>query len=276
VDALLEEAEALVIASPTPTHVGLLRLAMSAGVPVFCEKPVASALSEVEELAALARQTSSPVQIGFHYRFDPALRDLLDRLRPVSGPRYLRVHSTTEFAPSQGYLAAAGGLVADKLIHELDMIRWMSGSEVVRVAALPGRDSADGSEPMTAALTMELADGGLATVWGGYRSVAGFDLTVEVETPEVVLVAGNRRVVSQESRTVPPSTVTDFRDRFAEAYQAEIQAFIEVARGGMESPCTMDEALRTHRLVSFTQAALRAGRVVDATGDAGDPQGPEA
>lgn len=262
VDELFATVDALVIASPTATHVGLLEDAIRAGLPVFCEKPVAAELAEVEQLAARASRMTCPVQVGFHYRFDPALRELAERSSSADGPRLVRVQSTTEFAPSPGYLAGAGGLIADKLVHELDMIRWLTGSEVISVAALSAAGAPREAEVMTAAVVLQLADGGLAAVWGGYRSVAGFDLVVEVETPSEVLVAGNRRVVREGPASVEPSSVADFRDRFSSAYHAELDAFLTLARGEGENPCDLGEAVHTQRLVEAARTALAEGRVV--------------
>jgi myo-inositol 2-dehydrogenase/D-chiro-inositol 1-dehydrogenase len=242
--------------------VDLLEQAMSTGLPTFCEKPVAADLAGIERLADRASRTGCPVQVGFHYRFDPALRELAERSASATGPRLVRVHSTTEFAPSPEYLAGAGGLVADKLVHELDMIRWLTGIEVTSVAALPAVGAPPDAEAMTAALVLQLADGGLAAVWGGYRSVAGFDLVVEVETPDAVLVAGNRRPVGEDPASVGPSPVADFRDRFISAYHAELDAFLALARGDGANPCDLAEALRTQHLVEAARAALDQGRVV--------------
>ncbi|WP_426243582.1 Gfo/Idh/MocA family oxidoreductase [Nocardioides sp. LHG3406-4] len=269
-DAVIESADALVIASPTPTHADLLRQAMAAGLPTFCEKPVATTLEEVVALAAAADRDGSVVQVGFHYRFDPMLRALAARARG-DGPRSLRVHSTTEFAPSPAYLASAGGLVADKLIHELDLVRWLTGAEVLRVAALPTADPTDGGEPMTAALVLQLSDGGLANVWGGYRSAAGFDLSVEVESSEEVIVAGSRRSTGDAPHAVAPSSVVDFRHRFAAAYRAELVTFLDLARGAVPNPCPLTEAVRTQRVVAAAQEALASARVVDVRDD--DPVG---
>ena len=271
VEQLVEGIDGLVIASPTPTHVPLLETALSAGLPTFCEKPVAAELPDVERLAERSAQTGCPVQVGFHYRFDPALLDLEARSADYAGPRLLRVHSTTEFAPSAEYLAGAGGLIADKLVHELDMIRWLTRSEVTRVAALPAVGAPRDGETMTAAVSLELADGGLAAVWGGYRSVAGFDLAVELETPEAVWVVGNRRPVGERSESVPPSTVADFRDRFADAYHAELDAFLALARGAGPNRCDLREAVRTHYLVAAARTALVEGRVVAVGGRSAGP-----
>jgi myo-inositol 2-dehydrogenase/D-chiro-inositol 1-dehydrogenase len=272
VDELFADVDAVVIASPTATHRELLERAIGAGLPTFCEKPVAAELAEVEDLADLARQAGSPVQVGFHYRFDPALRTLAQRSSSAAGPRLVRVHSTTEFAPSAEYLAGAGGLIADKLVHELDMVRWMTGSEVTAVAALPALGAPRDAQVMTAAVLLQLADGGLAEVWGGYRSVAGFDLVVEVETSAEVLVVGNRRPVGEEPACVSRSSVVDFRDRFLSAYHAELDAFLALARGDGPNLCGLEEAVRTQRLVEAARAALDRSQVVGL----GDPAEPGA
>jgi myo-inositol 2-dehydrogenase/D-chiro-inositol 1-dehydrogenase len=271
VDQLFAQVDALVIASPTTTHVELLDRAMDAGLPVFCEKPVAAELAQVEALAERSRRTNCPVQVGFHYRFDPALRQLAARAAGEE-PQFVRVHSTTEFAPSSEYLAGAGGLIADKLVHELDMVRWMTGSEVTSVAALPAVGAPPEAEAMTAAVVLQLADGGLASIWGGYRSVAGFDLVVEVETPRQVQVVGNRRPPGALPATVPPSEVVDFRDRFTAAYRAELDAFLALARGDGPNLCDLDEAVRTQRLVEAARTALDEGRLVRVVDRVAGPQ----
>jgi myo-inositol 2-dehydrogenase/D-chiro-inositol 1-dehydrogenase len=273
-DELVDGVDALVIASPTETHVALLDAALDAGLPTFCEKPVAADLADTERLAERARQAGCPVQVGFHYRFDPALRELADRASASDGPRLVRVHSTTEFAPSAEYLAGAGGLIADKLVHELDMIRWMTGTEVTRVSALPALGAPADAEPMTAAVTLELADGGLAAVWGGYRSVAGFDLTVEVETAAEVLVVGNRRPGGERPEAVTRSSVVDFRDRFVDAYHAELDAFLSLAREDGPNRCDLHEAVRTQQLVAAARTALAEGRAVTVGGRPGAADGP--
>lgn len=261
-DAILSTADALVVASPTETHADILDRALDRGLPTFCEKPVSTSLLEIKALAVRAGQTQTDVQVGFHYRFDPALRALASGLSTADGPHQVRVHSTTEFAPSQEYLTGAGGLVLDKLIHELDMVRWLTGSEVTHVSALTFSDSRQGSEPMTASLTLQLTEGGLAAIWGSYRSPAGFDLTVEVESTDAVQVVGSRRPITEMPSQVSPSTITDFRDRFAMAYELEIAAFLDLARGMGENPCDLEEAVRTHQVVEAVRAALQTGTVV--------------
>ncbi|WP_131105949.1 Gfo/Idh/MocA family oxidoreductase [Ornithinimicrobium sufpigmenti] len=261
-DDLLCSVDALVVASPTETHADILDRAIARGVPTFCEKPVSTELVEIADLAVTAAQSQTDVQVGFHYRFDPALRTLAAGLSTTDGPHQVRVHSTTEFAPSQEYLAGAGGLILDKLIHELDMLRWLTGAEVSHVSALALSPEAPASEPMTASLTLQLNDGGLATIWGAYRSSAGFDLTVEVENTGGVQVMGSRRPATEMPTQVGPSKITDFRDRFATAYELEMTAFLDLAQGTGKNPSDLDEAVRTHQLVEAARTALLTGTVV--------------
>ncbi|MDQ6527369.1 Gfo/Idh/MocA family oxidoreductase [Nocardioides sp. LHD-245] len=253
---LFDDIDALVIASPTPTHLPLLREAISRGVPTFCEKPVAMASADVERVAAEAAAGGVAVQVGFHYRFDPALQELAAE-GWAGGRKMLRILSTTAFAPTAEYLAGAGGLIADKLIHELDLVRWMTGSQPRSVCALTADE-----EAMTAALVVTFEDGGIATIWGGYESVAGFDLTVEKEDASGARVIGNRRPLSNKPLEVPVSTVTDFRERFMDAYAIEIAAFLDVVAGERENPCSLDEAVATQRLVDACAESLITAQVV--------------
>jgi myo-inositol 2-dehydrogenase/D-chiro-inositol 1-dehydrogenase len=261
-DAVFDGVDAIVISSPTPTHVDLLDRAISADLPAFCEKPVSTELADIQQLAERADQRSVGVQVGFHYRFDPVLQELSNRVQTSGGRPSMRVHSTTEFAPPQHYLTNAGGLVADKLIHELDLVRWFTGTEITTIAALGARSTEkEPGEPLAAGLLLQLSDGGVVSIWGGYRSVAGFDVTVEVETPKAVLVAGNRRPVANGVAAVPPSKIVDFRERFADAYEAELTAFLDFVQGRRTNPCDLQEAARTQLVVTAAQRALRDGLV---------------
>jgi myo-inositol 2-dehydrogenase/D-chiro-inositol 1-dehydrogenase len=105
--------------------------------------------------------------------------------------------------------------------------------------------------------------------------VAGFDLTVEVETPEEVLVVGNRRPVSEKPERMIASAVVDFRDRFVDAYHAELDAFVALAQGVGSNPCDLQEAVQTQILVAAARTALDEGRVVGVGGQVAGSGGPD-
>src|SRR5438552_3512275 len=142
---LAEGVDALVIATTTQGHVPLLRLAASAGVPAFCEKPVALELAALAELSAVVAAAGVTVQVGFQRRFDPGYRAA--RAAVVSGELgnilLLRAATHDPVPPAEAYIATSGGIFRDLNIHDFDAIRYVTGEEVVQVYSDGGVREAD-------------------------------------------------------------------------------------------------------------------------------------
>ncbi|KIF77541.1 dehydrogenase, partial [Streptomyces sp. 150FB] len=125
--------DAVVIASATASHADLISRAARAGLPAFCEKPIAldlagtlGALSEVEA-------AGTALQLGFMRRFDAgygAARELV-RTGKLGRLHTVRAITSDPAPPPAAYLPLSGGLYRDCLVHDFDMIRWVTGREVV-------------------------------------------------------------------------------------------------------------------------------------------------
>lgn len=140
---LASGVDGVVIAAATDAHPALLRAVVDAGLPAFCEKPLAADLADAEELAA--HVGDAPVQIGYPRRFDPAFRAV--RAAVVSGelgPLHT-VRSTTldPAPPPEAYIATSGGIFRDCAVHDIDAVRWVTGREVVEVYAVGANRGAD-------------------------------------------------------------------------------------------------------------------------------------
>jgi myo-inositol 2-dehydrogenase/D-chiro-inositol 1-dehydrogenase len=124
--------DGFVIATATPGHAPLLRLGVEAGVPTFCEKPVAATLDETLELSRLVASTSVPVHVGFQRRFDEGYRRVA---RAVADGELAFVHTVRagthhQEPPHAAYVPTSGGLFRDCSIHDFDIIRFVTGREV--------------------------------------------------------------------------------------------------------------------------------------------------
>jgi myo-inositol 2-dehydrogenase / D-chiro-inositol 1-dehydrogenase len=139
-EMLAANIDAVVIASSTPTHLPLLRAAVSAGIPAFCEKPVAEDPWAAVGLVAEVEQSGVPVQVGFPRRFDPAFVAAKAALDAGELGWLTTVRSTTmdPAPPPVSYVAGSGGIFRDCAIHDLDAVRWVTGREVVEVYAVGG------------------------------------------------------------------------------------------------------------------------------------------
>jgi myo-inositol 2-dehydrogenase/D-chiro-inositol 1-dehydrogenase len=269
-DVLLgSDLDAVVVAAPTPAHAALLKAAAAAGLPAFCEKPVALELDPLDSVLEEVERAGTLVQIGFQRRFDAgyvAARDAVGR-GAVGGLLVLRAATHDPAPPSEAYIAASGGIFRDLHIHDFDAIRFVTGREIVEVyAAGAVRETpwfADHGDVDAAAVLLRLDDGTPAVLTGTRRDPLGYDVRLEVfGTEDSIGVGVDRRTPlhSLEAGTTPAGDgYRDFLDRFAAAYRSELEAFVVTVRDGGRSLCPLPEA-RAALAVALAADRSRAER----------------
>jgi len=257
--------DAVVIATSTQGHVPLLRLAASAGVPAFCEKPVALELAALAEVSDVVAAAGITVQVGFQRRFDPGYRAARDAV--VSGELgdLLLVRAATHdpAPPAETYIATSGGIFRDLSIHDFDAIRYVTGEEIVEVYADGAVREADWfaryDDVDIAVAVIRLRAGGLGIVSGARHDPLGYDVRLELFGAAESIVVG----VDSRSpiRSVEPDTrqggvgYRNFVERFERAYREELAVFVETVRSGGESACSLEDA---RAALSVALAADRA------------------
>ena len=246
--------DALVIAAATGAHPELIKRGVRAGVPVFCEKPVAPDVEGTLDVIKSTSGSAVPVQIGFQRRFDAGFRAAREAAQSGSLGWLHTIRSTTFDAapPPAGYIPGSGGIFRDCAVHDFDAIRWVSGHEVMQVYATGANRgeeffwAADDVDTACAALTLD--DGTLAMVNCGRYNAAGYDVRLELLGSAGSICAGlddRMALRSAEPGSGFPAGPAhrDFMGRFGDAYAAELAAFIDVAAGQAASPCTVEDAL---------------------------------
>jgi myo-inositol 2-dehydrogenase / D-chiro-inositol 1-dehydrogenase len=252
-EALLESgADALVIATSTPSHAPLLQLAAASAVAAFCEKPVALDLATLDRVREAVDRTGSVVQVGFQRRFDPGYRAARDAVATGGVGKILVMRAATHdpVPPPAEYIAASGGIFCDLHIHDFDAIRFVSGEEITQVyadgAGLDAPWVSELDDVDVAAAILHLSGGGLVIVSGTRRDPLGYDVRLEVFGTSDSIVVGqdaHSPIRSVEPDAKPPgATYRDFWDRFEPAYRSELAAFVETVRTGAPSPCSLEEA----------------------------------
>jgi myo-inositol 2-dehydrogenase / D-chiro-inositol 1-dehydrogenase len=195
VDELLAaRPHGVVIATPTPTHAGLIAAAGSAGAAVFCEKPIA--LDAARTRALLARCAGARLQIGFQRRFDPgfvALRAAVKSGR-LGWLHTLRACTSDAAPPHPEFLPTSGGLFRDCSVHDFDAIRWVTGREVTSVQAVGANRGAafffEAGDVDTCAALLTLDDGAIAVCTATRYNGAGYDVRLEACGSAGTMVAG--------------------------------------------------------------------------------------
>jgi myo-inositol 2-dehydrogenase/D-chiro-inositol 1-dehydrogenase len=267
-DVLAARVDGIVIASSTVTHPDLIRAFARAGIPTFCEKPVAVLSTQAVALQDELAGNGTPIQIGFPRRFDAAyMAARADVAAGILGYVHT-VRSTTldPAPPPEAYIRGSGGIFNDCAIHDFDSVRFVTGQEVVEVYAVGTNQGVDyieaagDAESVTSILTM--SGGTLAVVSNSRSNGRGHDVRLEVMGSKDSVAAGldDRLPLRSADPTVafPSGTPWDcFMDRFADAFRAELTAFTEVVAGTRPSPCTLHDGVQASLI---SQAATRSWR----------------
>ena len=253
-DLLGAGVDAIVIATTTGAHPELIKRGVQAGLPVFCEKPVAPDVAGTLDVIKAASESSAGVQIGFQRRFDAGFQAARRAVRSGSLGWLHTIRSTTldPAPPPTGYIPGSGGIFRDCAVHDFDAIRWVSGREVTQVYAVGANRGEEffraAGDVDTASAVLTLDDDTLAVVSCTRYNGAGYDVRLEVLGSAGSVCAGlddRMPLGSAEPGVTFPAGPAhpQFLERFSDAYAAEVAAFIAVATGRMASPCTLEDAL---------------------------------
>src|SRR6266542_4342834 len=253
VDELFDgHADAVVIAAATSAHAELVHRALDAGIPVFCEKPLAADVPGTREVLVHASAGGGSLQVGFQRRFDAGYRAARSAVR-------------------DGQLGWIHGIFRDCFIHDFDSLRFVTGREVVSVFAVGGNKGADffasAGDVDTATVTLLLDDGTVATVLGGRYNGAGYDVRFEVHGSRAMIAVGldeQAPLRSAERGVAWPDgrPYASFFERFQAAYATELADFVAHALGRIPNPCPPEDALEALYVAEAAALSLAERRPV--------------
>jgi myo-inositol 2-dehydrogenase/D-chiro-inositol 1-dehydrogenase len=246
------EVQAVVICSSTDTHASIIADAARAGKQIFCEKPIALDLKQIDEALAVVVSAGVKLQVGFNRRFDANFSRIRELVREgkIGEPHLLRITSRDPAPPPIEYVRVSGGIFLDMMIHDFDMARYLVDDEVEELYAVGGvridPQIGKSGDVDTAVVTLKFAGGCFGTIDNSRQAVYGYDQRVEVFGSKGMVNTENntpnRTRLSTEAAVQEDLPLYFFMERYTESYLNEMNAFIQCIREDTDPPVSGADA----------------------------------
>ncbi len=232
-----KDIQAVLICSSTDTHSTISLEAIAAGKHIFCEKPIDHDVNKILEVKKALENSNVKYQVGFNRRFDHNFKAARKAVEggQIGDLNILKVCSRDPGAPPVSYIKVSGGIFLDMTIHDFDMVRFMSGSEVEEVfaygAVLVDPAIGEAGDIDTAVISMQLANGAIAVIDNCRRASYGYDQRVEAFGSLGQVAISNdsesTAVVSDANGVHGEVPLNFFLERYMGAYVEEVSEFID-------------------------------------------------
>lgn len=265
------EIEAILIATSTNTHAFIMKDVASAGKHIFCEKPLALGLEEIDEALVVVAKAGVKLQVGFNRRFDKSFQQV--RAIVASGeigrPCILRITDRDPEVPALEFLRVSGGMFLDQTIHDFDMARFQVG-EIEEVYATGGvliePELKEFGDIDTNVVTLKFANGAVGTIDNSRQAVYGYDQRLEVFCSNGTAMANNEfentSVMGTPGGFLSAKLPHFFMQRYAPCYVEEVRQFIECVREDKPTPTTGADGRAAVVLGHAAWKSLRENRPV--------------
>ncbi len=263
---LVEKPDAVLISSESARHEEDVVQAASAGVHVFCEKPIATSIEASRRIIAACERAGVLLQVAFPVRFSPAVKRARELLLQRSIGKILAANTTNRGKLVRSWFAtpelSGGGAVMDRTVHVVDLLRWFLDDEVVEVYAEAGRLLYSDLEcEDCGVLSMKFRRGAFATLDTSWSRLPTFptwgDVTMrlwgEDGTLEVDVFSQNVTVWGEKARLEGWGSSCD---------QAMIRDFVSAVRAGQEPSATGEDAMKALEVALAAYESIRTQQPV--------------
>ncbi|MFF3976492.1 Gfo/Idh/MocA family protein [Streptomyces sp. NPDC001828] len=227
--------EAVLIASSGPAHEAALLEAFARGLPVLCEKPLTpDPAGTLRVMEAEQRLGHRLVTVGFMRRYDREYQDLQHTLNQGELGRTLMLHCRHRNAASPSFFTT-GMLIRDSVVHEADATRWLLGQEITAVQVLRPRPSSYAPHGLgdPQLVLFETSGGAVVDVEIFVNCGFGYEVRCEAVCERgTASIGGGGGLLTRTAGRAGHAVPQDFTVRFAEAYDREVQAWVDATRQG--------------------------------------------
>ena len=246
--------DAVFICSSTNTHAEFIMRAAKPGKHIFCEKPIDTDLSKIEEALCAVERAGVKLQVGFVRQFDHNHKMVHDTIASgkLGRPHIVKVTSRDPDHQSMDYIKVSGGIFLDMTIHDFDMVRYLAGSEVTEVtaygAALSGAGYDRYDDVDTAIVMMKFENGALGVIDNSRAAHYGYDQRTEVHCDKGCVQVANDRNDQAMISTADGVSISKptwfFLERYNNAFIAEARAFTQAVLNDTDTPVNCKNHLK--------------------------------
>ena len=271
-----EELDAVAIVSPSPDHCWMIEYALDKGLHVFTEKPLGCSLEECKRAEkAVEAHPDRVFFLGFMRRYDPSYADAKEKLNTgaYGEPYLVKATSLDPEAFVEGcikYSASSGGIFIDASSHDIDLMRWFLGGEIVEVYAagtnFKHKEFEQFQDTESGIAILKFDNGKLGFLHVGRTAPHGYHTETEVVCTDAHLrIAGvpwkNRLAIFNSEGAVQP-IIENFPERFEEAYLLEMKEFIDCIRENRKPGLSVYDGTKATQVAYAVTESFRTGKAV--------------
>jgi myo-inositol 2-dehydrogenase/D-chiro-inositol 1-dehydrogenase len=271
-----KDIQAVLIATPTDTHVDYLERAAEAGKAIYCEKPIGLDYAEAEKAVRTVRAAGVPAMLGFNRRFDAshaAVKEAVDR-GEVGKVEIVQLTSRGPKPPPIAYVKVSGGQLRDQTIHFFDLLRWLTRDEPVEVyaigVALVDPAIGEAGDVDTSIVSLRLASGALCQIDSSRRAAYGYDERIEVFGSEGMVESARqnfRRLSLYKGRQIHMDGLhPGWFERIEQSYYEAIDAFVKSVETGTAPSPSLEDGLKAQLIADKATESMKTGRPIKIAG----------
>jgi myo-inositol 2-dehydrogenase / D-chiro-inositol 1-dehydrogenase len=264
--------DAILIATPTDTHVNYLKRAAEAGKAIYCEKPIGLDYEEAEQAVLAVRAAGVPVMLGFNRRFDAshaAVKEAVDR-GEVGKVEIVQLTNRGPKPPPISYVKVSGGQMRDQTIHFFDLLRWLTNDEPVEVyaigAALVDPAIGQAGDVDTSIVSIRMATGALCQIDSSRRAAYGYDERVEVFGSEGMAESSRQSFrglsLYKGHQILEDGLHPGWFERIEQSYYEAINAFLKSVEKGTPTSPSLEDGLKAQLIADKATESIKTGQAI--------------
>ena len=267
-----ETFDGYVVATATNVHVEIFDSLLPLGKPILCEKPISLTVEETDKVIATAEKFGTEIQVGFQRRFDPPIRKAAKMVASGEvGTLYaMHIYAHDHVPSTLEFLAGSGGIYRDLLVHDFDLIRWITQSEIAKVYATQEvrehQQYAKYNDADVSLVSLTTVSGVQVAITGTRHDPVGHDVRLEIFGSKDSLAVGlNKKTPIHDIEgeiNFAPVRYKGFIERFREAFAKESQAFHKLTKSEISNPCPPKSAREALRVAIACEESIKTSQSV--------------